>query len=65
MALTIWDAQLGASREATQEDIDRLQAKADAFGRLVHEIRAVEGSLFRTMSEIEERARMAKLSGDL
>lgn len=66
MAVTVWDPDLGATREATQVDIDTLQAKADAYGRLVGEFRSVEEALFRSKFQIEERARTSdQLSGDL
>ena len=64
MALTVWDSTLAASRGATQADIDILQAKADAYGRMIHESRAIEFSLSEKVGQITDRARMAKL-GDI
>ena len=66
MALTVWDSTLAASRGATQADIDILQAKAEAYGRLVNEFRSTDRALMDKMLEIDERARTSKmLSGDL
>ena len=64
MELTVWDHILGATRAATQQDIDILQAKADAYGRMIHESRAIEFSLSEKVGQINDRARMAKL-GDI
>ena len=66
MALTIWDVAMGASREATQQDIDILQAKVNAFGRLVREFRHIEQELTHQIGEIQDQYRIsAQLSGDL
>lgn len=64
MALTVWDEPMGASREATQQDIDILQAKVDAFGRFVTEFRHFEQRLANDIELIKERYRVsASLSG--
>lgn len=64
MALTVWDEPMGASREATQQDIDIMQAKVDAFGRFVAEFRHYEQRLAAEIELIKERNRVsASLSG--
>lgn len=66
MALTVWDQSLGASREATQEDIDIMQAKVNAFGRFVSEVRLYEQNLSAEIGQIQDRyRRSAELSGSI
>lgn len=64
MALRMWDVAMGAARDATQEDIDIMQAKLNAFGRLITEFRQIEGTMTNEIGEIQERYRVsAELSG--
>lgn len=64
MALMIWDIGMGASREATQEDIDVLQCKLNAFGRLISEFRHIEQAMANEIGEIQRRYKVsAELSG--
>ena len=66
MALTVWDRTLGATRDATQEDIDALQAASDALGRLVAAVSETAADLRVQVHTIQQRYRTsAELSGDL
>lgn len=66
MALTIWDQRLGASREATQVDLDVAQAKIDAFGRLVTAFNEIgDDLLVRVNTIVRQAEQSASLSGDL
>ena len=66
MALVIWDVAMGASRDATQQDIDIMQAKLDAFSRLIGEFRHIEGAMSNQIEQIKDQYRVsASLSGDL
>lgn len=66
MPLTVFDAGLGASRDATQEDIDIMQAKVNAFGRLINEITDIQRGLRTEIVQIHNRyAQRQQLSGDL
>ena len=66
MALTVWDQSLGSTREATQQDIDLLQAQANALGRINAEITDVLQALRAVVISIQQKyQRSAELSGDL
>lgn len=66
MALTVWDQSLGSTREATQQDIDLLQAQANALGRINAEITGILQALRAEVISIQQKyQRSAELSGDL
>ena len=66
MALTVWDQSLGSTREATQQDIDLLQAQANALGRINAEITGILQALRAVVISIQQKyQRSAELSGDL
>lgn len=66
MTLQVWDPDLAANRPASQEDIDILQAKVDAYGRIVFDIAGVKGTLESTIRQIRAKYRVTEeLSGDV
>jgi hypothetical protein len=66
MALKVWDIHSNASREATQLDIDILEAKVNAFGRLLSTLRVIEAELGIQVTMIQQRhSTSLSLSGDL
>lgn len=66
MPLTIWDQALGVSRELTQRDVDLMQAKINAYGKLLALSAQVQAEMFAEIGNIQQRyERSEQLSGDV
>ena len=66
MALTIWDQALGVSREATQEDIDIMQAKVSHLSAMLFDWAKGQERMYAEISSIHQRYQQsAELTGGL
>lgn len=66
MALVIWDQGLGVSRDATQEDIDIMQAKVNHLSSMLFDWAKGQERMFAEIRSIHDRYQLsAQLSGDL
>ena len=60
MALQIYDVELDKNREATQADIDALQAAANAYAALRRHVAEVHENLMLNVAQLRQRAAVSE-----
>ena len=60
MALTVWDQSLGASREATQLDIDVMQCKVTHIGAILFDLAKAQERMTQEVRAIQSRYRTSE-----